>query len=52
MFVEEAQAILPELVALRRELHRDPETGINLPRTQEKVLAALAGLDLEITLGV
>ncbi|MCC9173688.1 M20 metallopeptidase family protein [Arthrobacter sp. zg-Y179] len=52
MFVQEAQAILPELVALRRELHRDPETGINLPRTQEKVLAALEGLDLEITLGV
>ncbi|MCQ1948912.1 M20 family metallopeptidase [Arthrobacter sp. zg-Y859] len=52
MFVQEAQAILPELVALRRELHRDPETGINLPRTQEKVLAALEGLGLEITLGV
>lgn len=52
MFAEEAQAILPELVALRRDLHRDPETGINLPRTQEKVLAALEGLDLEITLGV
>ncbi|MCQ1985875.1 MULTISPECIES: M20 family metallopeptidase [unclassified Arthrobacter] len=52
MFVQEAQAILPDLVALRRELHLDPETGINLPRTQEKVLAALEGLDLEITLGV
>ncbi|MBP3035408.1 amidohydrolase [Arthrobacter sp. zg-ZUI100] len=52
MFVEEAQTILPELVALRRALHADPETGNDLPRTQERILAALAGLDLEITLGV
>ncbi|MCC3275227.1 MULTISPECIES: M20 metallopeptidase family protein [unclassified Arthrobacter] len=52
MFVEEAQAILPELVALRRSLHREPETGLDLPLTQEKILAALEGLDLEITLGM
>ena len=52
MFVDEAQAILPELVALRRALHSDPETGNDLPRTQEKILTALEGLGLEITLGV
>ncbi|MCC3278304.1 M20 family metallopeptidase [Arthrobacter sp. zg-Y40] len=52
MFVEEAQAILPELVALRRSLHREPETGLDLPLTQQKILAALEGLDLEITLGM
>jgi len=40
-----------DLVALRRALHRDPEIGLRLPRTQEKVLAALDGLPLEITLG-
>lgn len=40
-----------ELVALRHELHRIPEIGLVLPRTQERVLAALEGLDLEITTG-
>ena len=39
------------LVQLRRELHADPETGNQLPRTQQRVLTALAGLPLEITLG-
>ncbi|GIH59775.1 M20 metallopeptidase family protein [Microbispora siamensis] len=40
-----------ELVELRRALHREPEIGLDLPRTQEKVLAALDGLPLEITTG-
>jgi hippurate hydrolase len=40
-----------DLVALRRDLHRYPEIGMHLPRTQEKILAALAGLPLEITVG-
>lgn len=31
-------------------MHRDPEVGNHLPRTREKVLAALEGLPLEITL--
>src|SRR3712207_6397711 len=44
-------AILPDLVALRRRLHANPELGLDLPRTQALVLEALAGLDLEITLG-
>ncbi len=48
---EQARRILPELVRLRRELHADPELGLRLPRTQQRVLAALQGLDLEITLG-
>lgn len=52
MFVEEAQAILPELVALRRALHREPEVGLDLPLTQQRILSALEGLGLEITLGV
>ena len=50
-FREEAAAIAGELVALRRELHRIPEIGLDLPKTQATVLAALAGLPLEITLG-
>ncbi|MET8986870.1 M20 family metallopeptidase [Nonomuraea wenchangensis] len=48
---EQAQRILPELVRLRREIHADPELGLRLPRTQQRVVAALQGLDLEITLG-
>ncbi|MFJ1753626.1 M20 family metallopeptidase [Kitasatospora sp. NPDC088134] len=46
-----AAALRPELVALRRALHREPEIGLDLPRTREKVLAALDGLPLELTLG-
>jgi amidohydrolase len=40
-----------DLVHLRRDLHREPELGLELPRTQEKVLAALDGLPLKITEG-
>ena len=40
-----------ELIALRRDLHRIPEVGLQLPRTQARILAALEGLPLEITLG-
>ncbi|MDQ0647066.1 amidohydrolase [Microbacterium natoriense] len=47
----DSQALLPDLVELRRALHQDPETGIDLPRTQQRLLDALSGLPLEITLG-
>lgn len=40
-----------EMVRLRHALHREPEIGLELPRTQEKVLAALDGLPLEISTG-
>ncbi|CAN7378384.1 M20 metallopeptidase family protein [Knoellia sp. LjRoot47] len=46
-----AEAIAPELVDLRHDLHRHPELGNDLPRTQRAVLDALEGLDLEITTG-
>jgi len=36
---------------LRQDLHAHPEVGLHLPRTQEKVLAALDGLPLEIATG-
>ncbi|GAB0103933.1 M20 family metallopeptidase [Nocardia sp. JMUB6875] len=49
--LEDARALQPELVRLRRALHAEPEVGLYLPRTQERVLAALDGLDLEIRLG-
>jgi amidohydrolase len=46
-----ADDLSDDLVRLRRDLHREPELGLELPRTQEKVLAALDGLPLEITTG-
>ncbi len=46
-----AAALQPELVTLRHSLHREPEIGLDLPLTQAKVLAALEGLPLEVTLG-
>jgi hippurate hydrolase len=48
---DDAEAIAPELVRLRRDIHREPEIGLHLPGTQRKVLAALAGLPLEISVG-
>ncbi|HWG24221.1 MAG TPA: M20 family metallopeptidase [Actinospica sp.] len=47
----DSRALQGDLVDLRRRLHREPELGLSLPRTQEKVLRALDGLPLEITLG-
>lgn len=46
-----SRAIAPELVELRRALHRIPEIGLRLPETQGLVLEALDGIDLEVTLG-
>lgn len=46
-----AESLRPDLVALRRELHRFPEVGMHLPLTQQAVVDALADLDLEVTLG-
>ncbi|WP_309491635.1 M20/M25/M40 family metallo-hydrolase [Microbacterium sp. Se5.02b] len=48
---DDAARLLPELVTLRRELHRIPEPGFDLPQTQRAVLDALEGLGLEITSG-
>lgn len=50
-FRAHAKQIEPELIALRRELHANPEIGNDLPLTQKRVLTALDGLDLDITLG-
>jgi len=48
---ERAISHLPQVVELRRELHRHPELGLELPRTQSAVLDALDGLGLSITVG-
>lgn len=51
VFRETGTAMVEELQELRRTLHRHPEIGLELPRTQKAVLNALEGLPLEITLG-
>lgn len=43
--------ISTQLIELRRNLHAAPEVGLHLPNTQRMILAELAGLPLEITLG-
>ncbi|MFI1616142.1 M20 family metallopeptidase [Streptomyces lydicus] len=48
---DDARALSDDLVRMRRTLHRIPETGLDLPRTQEAVLAELDGLPLEISSG-
>ncbi len=47
----EAAALSGDITELRHALHQEPEIGLHLPRTQQKVLAALDGLPLEITRG-
>jgi hippurate hydrolase len=49
--LDEAKALQERTVELRRELHRHPEEGLELPRSQAAILTALADLPLEITLG-
>jgi hippurate hydrolase len=41
-----------DIVALRREIHREPELGFDTEKTAEKVLNALDGLSLEIQTGI
>lgn len=50
-FASEAAEIRDELVSLRRAIHLEPEIGLDNPQTQAKILDALEGLPLEITLG-
>ncbi|GAB2713174.1 M20 metallopeptidase family protein [Arthrobacter bambusae] len=47
----DAKEMQGEIARFRHELHQEPEIGLDLPRTQEKVLKALDGLPYEITLG-
>lgn len=47
----DARELQDEIVRMRHRLHQEPEIGLDLPRTQEKVLEALDGLPFEISLG-
>src|SRR6266508_2460871 len=49
--LREAQELHPDVVRLRRTIHRHPELGLHLPRTLAAVLKALDGLGLQIRQG-
>jgi len=49
--LDQADGLLPGVVSMRRRLHRSPEVGLDLPRTQAAVLEALEDLDLEVRTG-
>jgi amidohydrolase len=42
-----AKAIQPDVIAIRRRIHRQPEIGLDLPKTQAVVLEELSKLGLE-----
>jgi amidohydrolase len=46
-WIEAADALLPEMIALRRAIHAEPEIGLRNPLTTAKAKQALAGLPLE-----
>jgi amidohydrolase len=46
-WVEAGMAMLPEMVALRRAIHEEPELGLMTPKTTARAKEALAGLPLE-----
>ncbi|MEO0462418.1 MAG: M20 family metallopeptidase [Pseudomonadota bacterium] len=45
--LDAAQSLAPEITALRRAIHAEPELGLQCPQTMAKVKAALAGLPLD-----
>jgi amidohydrolase len=49
--LDEARELLDDAIALRRRIHRHPELGLNLPRTQAAVLDALDGLGYDVRTG-
>src|SRR3954453_17420895 len=49
--LDDARTMSDDLVQLRHRLHQRPELGLELPWTQEQVLAAIDGLPLEVSTG-
>jgi amidohydrolase len=49
--LDHARALLPALIEIRRTIHRGPERGLHLPRTQATVVAELERLGLVPRLG-
>jgi len=49
--LDRARAIPPDLIPIRRAVHRHPELGLDLPETQRRIAAELVALGLEPLLG-
>jgi amidohydrolase len=49
--LDQARALQPGTVELRRRLHRQPEVGLRLPHTQQAILDAVADLGLKLSTG-
>ncbi|MFL6121204.1 M20 family metallopeptidase [Actinophytocola sp.] len=49
--LDAARALQPRTVSLRRRLHKHPELGLDLPKSQAAVLHALDGLGLHVSTG-
>jgi amidohydrolase len=49
--LDDAAAISADVAELRHSIHAEPEIGLDLPKTQRKVLDALDGLPLEVSTG-
>ena len=49
--LEGAAEVADQVIALRRDLHQHPELGLENPRTQQKIVEALAGLPLTVSTG-
>jgi hippurate hydrolase len=49
--LDEARKLLPNVIQLRRRIHRRPEIGLTLPDTQSAIIDALGDLNLQITTG-
>jgi len=48
---DEAARLAGEVAELRHAIHQEPEIGLDLPKTQDKVLRALEGLPLTVSTG-
>jgi hippurate hydrolase len=49
--LDDAKSVLDDTIRLRRRIHRHPEIGLTLPRTQATIIEALDGLGLELRKG-
>ena len=50
-FLTEARDLLPGAVAIRRQIHSNPELGLDLPKTTLAVEEGLKGLDVQVARG-
>src|SRR5206468_11811614 len=45
--LDAARAIQPDVVAIRRRIHRQPEIGLQLPMTQDAIVGELRKIGLD-----